>query len=137
MGCVHRGDGRSVGSFLKMTSPRASANERVSALDTACKRGLEGPAAAMDLKETGRKVAEVADPGHWSAAAEERRFAGETAIVTRCALQFSDQRAKNVRTTATNLRAGRRPFHKCTGNPVGTHLADETTDTCPLVRQAW
>ena len=62
------------------------------------------------VKLNRRKVAQIADPGPRVLMPQKDGF-----------------RAKNVGTTATNLRAGPRSFHKCTGKPSGIHLADETT----------
>ena len=47
---------------------------------------------------------------------EKDGFPGETAIRTRGVLNYLTEKAKNVRTTTTNLRAGPRSFHKCTEN---------------------
>jgi len=83
-----------------------------------------------------RKVAEIADLGPRGADAGEGGFTRETAIGSRGALNYLLEKAKNVRTTATNLRAGARPFHNCTGKPAGIHLAAEPLETPARVWQA-
>jgi hypothetical protein len=63
-------------------------------------------------------------------------FAVETAPGSRVAFNYPIEKAKNVRTTATNLRAGARPFQKCTEKPSAFALLLKPLETPARVWQA-
>ena len=67
---------------------------------------------------------------------ENDGFAGERAIESRGALNCLIEKAKNVRTSATNLRARARPFHKCTEKLSAFTLLLKPLETPARVWQA-
>ena len=90
----------------------------------------------MESSQPGGKSLKSLIPAPGPLMRENDDLAGERAIGSRGALKYLVKKAKNVRTTATNLRAGARPFHKCTEKPPAFTLLLKPLETPARVWQA-
>lgn len=98
--------------------------------------GERGHRRGIEPVQPGGKSLKSLIPAPGAVMQENAGFAEERAIESRGALNYPLEKAKNVRTTATNLRARARPFHKCTENPSAFTLLLKPLETPARVWQA-